>query len=247
MVVSLAVGTALVASFSPAWALGYDVTQSGSSLGTITPFSSAETAADFYRFGIPHTYSGEPLGVPLSGDSSVLYIHLDTNTGIYSLGWIHGKEGEGPLRYLQGTVEITPDAVSPGVDVSDDPGALRFDTEDHLAPGFDEFFADGTDPLLFYGDWRWGPNRTDGGAVGPIGTTPGSGGATATITSLDRTGEDLSWLVASADGSVIPLTVAEDSPARLTATPELPPFALAGLGMPLVWLRNRLRRNRKKK
>jgi hypothetical protein len=73
------------------------------------------------------------------------------------------------------------------------------------------------------------------------------GGATATITSLDRTGADLSWLVASADGSVIPLTAEEGHSAKLTATPELPPFALAGLGLPLAWLRSRLWRKRKRK
>jgi len=246
IVVALSVAAMPVLTLSPAVALTYDVTQGGVTLGTITPFSSAETGADFYQFGIPHTYSGGPLGVPLSADSSILYVHLDTNTGVYSLGWIHGKEGEGPLRYLEGTVQITDDVAAPGVGVSDDPGYLRPVDEEHLGAYLDEFFADGSDPRTFYGDWRWGPNRTDGGVVGPIGTTLGVGGATATITLLDQTGENLSWFAASANGSLISLATEEDNPARLTATPELPPFALAGLGLPFAWIRSRLRRGRKK-
>ena len=193
---ALVLGAALVATGSPAAALSYDVTQEGVSLGTIVPFSGAGSAADFYQFGVPHAYSGAPIGVPLSGDSSVLFIYVDTSTGVYSLGWIHGKEGEGPLRLLSGIVEITPDANSPSVLVSDDPGSLRLNDEEHLLPGLDEFAADPNAPGTFTGTWRWGPNRTDGGMVGPIGTTSEVGGATATITLLDGNSEPVNWMVA---------------------------------------------------
>jgi hypothetical protein len=245
-IVAVAAGAVLVVPPAPAAALTYDVTQGGVSLGTITPFSSAETGAEFYSFGVPYLVSGQPLGVPLAGDRSILYVHLDTNTGVYSLGWIHGKEGEGPLRYLQGMVQITADVASPGVVVSDDPGTIRQRDEEHLGAGLDELFVDGSDPHTFYGTWRWGPRRTDGGAIAPIGTTPYVGGATATITSLDRTGEDLRWFAASADGSLIALTTEENNAATLTATPELPPLALASLAAPLGWLRWSLRRRKGK-
>lgn len=246
-VVAPVLGLLLIATCLPAAAVTYDITQDGVNLGSIMPFSGTQTAAAFYDFGGPHIYSGEPAGVPLAGSTSVLYVYLDNNTGDHCLGWIHGKEGETPsLMYMEGTIEITDDVASPSVLVSDDTGIKRVRDEPHLAAGLDELAADPGAARTFLGNWGWGPNRTDGGVVGPIGDTICYGGATVTITSLHRQSAQLSWMVASGDGSWIPLTTEENNPVNFHATPELPPFALASLALPLSWLRCRFRRNKKK-
>jgi hypothetical protein len=245
LIVVLVMGVMAVATAATAGGLSYDVTQEGTLLGTITPFESAETAADFYEFGVPHTFSGAPAGLPLGGEASILYIHLDTNTGVYSLGWIHGKEGEGINRNMHGTIVVTDDVPAPAVLVSDDPGSLRTSTDPFLAPGLDELAADGSLPRTFNGIWRWGPRRTDGGAVGPIGTTPYIGGASAWITYVGDGEGPMDWLAASANGSTIPLTFELDNEVRFTATPELPPFALGSLALPFAWFRYKLRRRKR--
>ena len=245
LTVALVMGVMAVATAASAGGLSYDVTQEGALLGAIMPFESAETAAEFYQFGVPHTFSGGPAGVPLAGDSSILYIHLDTNTGMYSLGWIHGIEGGGPRRNLHGAIVVTDDVAAPAVLVSDDPGSLRTSSDPFLPAGLDELAADGSIARTFNGIWRWGPARTDGGAVGPIGTTPYIGGASAWITFAGDGESPMDWFAASADGSTIPLNFELESEVQLTATPELPPFVLGSLALPFAWLRYRLRRRKR--
>jgi hypothetical protein len=255
----LVMGTVAIAACSPAAAgLVYDVTQDGAILGSIMPFSGTETAAGFYDYGGPHTFSGGPAGVPLGGSTSVLYVYRDPNTGEHSLGWIHGKESETPhYTVMQGEIEVTDYPSAPAVLVWDDPGARRagFDPGGR-APGEEELYPSGTAAGTFLGHWAWGPGRTDGGVVGPIGDTICTDAVTVTITDgpweYDRNRQfvgpdnDMEWIVASGDGSWIPLNAAVDDPVTLHPTPELPPFALASLALPLSWLRCRFRRNKKK-
>ena len=106
-VVALVLGLVVMATCLPAAAVTYDITQSAVKLGSITPFSGTQTAAAFYDYGGPHTYSGGPAGVPLGGSTSVLYVYLDQNTGDHSLGWIHGKDGATPPSPCSGRMAST--------------------------------------------------------------------------------------------------------------------------------------------
>ena len=239
MTIAVGMGIALIGVCPLAMAqTGYDVTQGGSALGTIIPFASSQTAADFYK---DNAWRQNPPTLPLASNSTVLYVHYNETSGEHTLGWVHGKTLSGVAGRLDGTVEVADDVASPTVIFSDEP---------------DEFGPRPGTPRTFDGAWQWA-SMPDGGVV-PVGTTPGQGGAIVTITDYGPWStryypglecDAWEWYVASGDSSMIELEMGTNNAVTLTAhasTPELPPFALASLALPLGWLRWKLRRNKKK-
>ncbi|MEO0695214.1 MAG: hypothetical protein AAFY84_03870 [Pseudomonadota bacterium] len=186
---------------------------------TIQIIETAGSAADFYRTNGNRNRSP----VPINDDGANFFIHQDTTTGIYSLGVVVNRDGDGTSGRFEGTITGLPATAT--VTLADD-NLSEFNL---TAPGTASF------QFRFFGCC------IDGGIIS--GIDPFSGSLSINVTRsqgltgtyvLDATGTQLSLGSAPTVGSVF----------AIAANPEPAQWALMILGfVGVAWRLKSMRRS----
>lgn len=180
------------------------------SLGWISPYETAETVAEHYGWDcVALRYGGNAPQIqdPLAqADTSILFLHRDTQTGDVALVAVHDRQ-----QSLGGRADVS-------VDLFGDPdGAGWLVQDDTPACGTpSDVYTPASGPSSsFNGRNRWGNAWTDGWAIGPL---DGDWSAIVTFNEWEA-GDSFpglqAWKALSSDGAELPLALAVGQRVRL--------------------------------
>lgn len=163
-------------------------------LETVAAIESDQPVAEYYGFDTTNKNSADLPESLMIENATVSFVHRHVETGEHSLVTVH----DDPTGDTGGSAVLTFGGVS------DATWLLKDDTED-IAPPQDRYETpDGTLRSSESAAWKWNSNRTDGGAIGPLGgsfdvvTTHRASGTVRDVT-RERQGLDRWLFVDGAD------------------------------------------------